>query len=148
MGSSFAEREYMLAPVIDRGYARLGPDNATLVRAHEARRRGGQGGTRPRSSTSTAGRRRSSRRRPRRLELTADATSLRVREGTGGMQTLDDDDKANIEQTIDDEVLQRRDIAFRSTRSSGDGGRCRVHGRADARRARPQPIAFDLDRRR
>ena len=29
---------------------------------------------------------------------TADATSLRVREGTGGMQALGDDDKANIER--------------------------------------------------
>ena len=31
------------------------------------------------------------------------------------MQALGDDDKANIEQTIDDEVLKRTDIAFRST---------------------------------
>ena len=57
---------------------------------------------------------------PAAAELVADATSLRVREGTGGMKALDDDDKANIHQTIDDEVLQRRDIAFRST--SVDGG--------------------------
>ena len=40
------------------------------------------------------------------IELDADATSLRVREGTGGMQALGDDDKASIEQTIDDEVLE------------------------------------------
>ena len=39
------------------------------------------------------------------LALDADATSLRVREGTGGMKSLDDDDLANIETTIDDEVL-------------------------------------------
>ena len=44
------------------------------------------------------------------LVLDADATSLRVREGTGGMQALDDDDKANIEQTIDDEILQGQAI--------------------------------------
>ena len=49
------------------------------------------------------------------LVLEADATSLRVREGTGGMQALGDDDKASIEQTIDDEVLKRQGIAFRST---------------------------------
>lgn len=48
-------------------------------------------------------------------ELAADATSLRVQEGSGGMKALDDGDKANIHQTIDDEVLQRRDITFRST---------------------------------
>ena len=47
--------------------------------------------------------------------LDADAASLRVREGTGGMQALGDDDKANIQQTIDDEVLKRQGIAFRST---------------------------------
>ncbi len=39
------------------------------------------------------------------MELTADATSLRVVEGTGGMQALGDDDVANIHQTIDDEIL-------------------------------------------
>jgi len=52
---------------------------------------------------------------PAAAELSADATSLRVQKGTGGMKALDDEDKANIHQTIDDEVLERRDIAFRST---------------------------------
>ena len=49
------------------------------------------------------------------LELSADPTSLRVREGTGGFQALVDEDIENIQQTIDDEVLKRREIAFRST---------------------------------
>ena len=31
------------------------------------------------------------------------------------MQSLGDEDMANIHQTIDDEVLERQDIAFRST---------------------------------
>ena len=31
------------------------------------------------------------------------------------MQALDDDDKANIDQTIHDEVLKRQDVTFRST---------------------------------
>ena len=52
---------------------------------------------------------------PTAAELAADATSLRVQKGTGGMKALDEDDKANIHQTIDDEVLRRRDIKFRST---------------------------------
>ena len=47
------------------------------------------------------------------LELDVDAASLRVLEGTGGMQALGDDDKANIEKTIDDEVLKRKAITFR-----------------------------------
>ena len=49
------------------------------------------------------------------MELTADATSLRVIEGTGGIQALGDEDVASIHQTIDDEVLKRQDISFRST---------------------------------
>jgi polyisoprenoid-binding protein YceI len=63
------------------------------------------------------------------MELTADATSLRVVEGTGGMQALSDDDTANIHDTIDAEVLMGRDITFRSTRvQAGDEGRMHVEG--------------------
>jgi di/tripeptidase len=39
------------------------------------------------------------------MSLTADPRSLRVLEGTGGMTTLGDDDKAGIAQSIDEEVL-------------------------------------------
>jgi polyisoprenoid-binding protein YceI len=80
------------------------------------------------------------------IALTADARSLRVREGTGGMTALDDDDKANIEQTIDDEVLEGGTIEFRSNRvePAADGGRVRVEGDLDLRGAR-RPVAFDLD---
>ena len=49
------------------------------------------------------------------MELSADAASLRVVKGTGGMQALREDDVDNIEQTINDEVLMRQDIRFRST---------------------------------
>ena len=56
-------------------------------------------------------------------ELKADATSLRVQKGTGGMQALGDEDKDNIHQTIDDEVLKREDIVFRSTRGGERGER-------------------------
>ena len=79
------------------------------------------------------------------VELQADASSLRVRKGSGGMQALGDDDKENIRTTIDDEVLKRRDIAFRSTRVQGpaDDGRIGVEGEltlvGDTR-----PITFDL----
>ena len=57
------------------------------------------------------------------LELTADPNSLRVREGSGGMQSLGEDDKANIAQTIKDEVLKGLEIVFRSrsVESAGDG---------------------------
>ncbi len=78
-------------------------------------------------------------------ELTADAGSLRVRKGTGGMQALGDDDKANIHQTIDDEVLKRQDIVFRSTRvqSAADGSRLSVEGDLTLV-GTTQPITFDL----
>jgi polyisoprenoid-binding protein YceI len=79
------------------------------------------------------------------IELDADPTSLRVREGTGGMQKLDAGDMDNIRQTIDDEVLERRAIAFRSTdvRPSADGSGLTVDGEltlGDASR----PLSFDL----
>jgi polyisoprenoid-binding protein YceI len=66
------------------------------------------------------------------VALEADAASLRVREGKGGMQGLDEDDKTSIRQTIDDEVLKCIGIEFRSTRVQVD---------ADGN---THPIAFDL----
>jgi polyisoprenoid-binding protein YceI len=77
------------------------------------------------------------------IELSADATSLRVREGTGGMQALGDDDKANIEQTIDDDVLKRRDISFRSTHVDVAADALAVQGELTLFGA-TRPLAFDL----
>jgi hypothetical protein len=77
------------------------------------------------------------------LALDADATSLRVREGTGGMKALDADDLANIETTIDDEVLLRRDIRFRSTRVERTDGGLGVQGDLTLA-GTTRPIAFDL----
>jgi polyisoprenoid-binding protein YceI len=79
------------------------------------------------------------------IVLDADATSLRVREGTGGMQALGDDDKASIQQTIDDEVLKRQDIEFRSTavQTAADGSRISVHGELTLL-GKSCPIAFDV----
>jgi polyisoprenoid-binding protein YceI len=59
-----------------------------------------------------------------RVSLTADSSSLRVLDGKGGLMPLGDDDKDNIRQTIDDEVLRRTAIEFRSTaaRGAGDDG--------------------------
>ena len=77
------------------------------------------------------------------MELRADATSLRVQRGTGGVQALGDDDKANIQQTIDDEVLRRQDIVFRSTRVEQRGSALRVGGDLTLA-GTTRPIAFDL----
>jgi len=58
-----------------------------------------------------------------RLALDVDGGSLRVVEGTGGMKALTDSDKADISQTIDDEILKREPIVFSSTQvHPGDGG--------------------------
>ena len=77
------------------------------------------------------------------LVLDADATSLRVRSGTGGMQALGDDDKASIEQTIDDDVLHRQGITFRSTAVQADGNRLSVEGELTLV-GTVRPIAFEL----
>jgi polyisoprenoid-binding protein YceI len=78
-----------------------------------------------------------------RVELDADGTSLHVREGTGGMQALDDDDRASIRQTIDEDVLKRQGITFRSTsvQPAGDG----LHVQGDLTLVgQTRPIAFDI----
>jgi YceI-like domain len=79
------------------------------------------------------------------LELEADATSLRVIEGTGGAFELGEDDVANIQQTIDDEVLVTQGIEFRSTgvREEGDG-RLGVEGELTIV-GTTKPIAFELE---
>jgi polyisoprenoid-binding protein YceI len=73
------------------------------------------------------------------VTLTADPRSLRVLEGTGGIQSLDDDDKAGIEQTIDEEVLKGDPIEFRST--SVDGSR--VEGELELA-GETRPVGFEL----
>ena len=80
---------------------------------------------------------------PDRIELTADATSLRVREATGGMTPLDDGDRANVETTIDDEVLKREPIVFRSTQVDETPAGLRVQGELTLV-GRTAPIAFDV----
>jgi len=76
-------------------------------------------------------------------ELAADAASLRVHKGTGGMQSLGDEDKDNIRQTIDDDVLKKQNITFRSTSISGDDGHYRVDGELTLA-SRTEPVSFDL----
>ena len=77
------------------------------------------------------------------IELSADATSLRVREGKGGIQSLGENDKASIQQTIDDDVLKGRAISFRSTAVTGADDGLSVHGELTLAGA-TRPLAFDL----
>jgi polyisoprenoid-binding protein YceI len=79
------------------------------------------------------------------VTLSADPRSMRVREGSGGMTSLGDDDKANIEQTIDDEVLKGSAIEFRSSavQAGPDAGRLAVSGELELG-GRHAPISFEL----
>ncbi|HVI18922.1 MAG TPA: YceI family protein [Gaiellales bacterium] len=62
------------------------------------------------------------------IEVSADGGSLRVQEGSGGVQTLSDDQKAEIEQTVDNEVLKGEQIRFESTSVRADGDGLMVEG--------------------
>jgi polyisoprenoid-binding protein YceI len=78
-----------------------------------------------------------------RVELTADGGSLQVVEGTGGLQSLGDDDVASIEQTVDEEVLRRQQVSFRSTRVVVSEGGLQVEGELTLV-GTTRPLAFDV----
>jgi hypothetical protein len=78
------------------------------------------------------------------MELTADARSLRVVDGSGGMSSLGEEDKAGIAQTIDEEVLKGTAITFRSTSLETSGSRLEVRGELELMRFR-RPIEFALN---
>jgi polyisoprenoid-binding protein YceI len=77
------------------------------------------------------------------LSLTADSHSLRVLEGSGGIQALGEDDIDNIRQTIDSDVLKGTVIAFRSGRVTGDGEGLTVDGELELSGA-TRPLSFTL----
>jgi polyisoprenoid-binding protein YceI len=64
------------------------------------------------------------------LDLAADAGSLRVQEGSGGLRPLSGEDKRAIHRNIAEEVLLGRRIEFRSTtvETGPADGRVRVSG--------------------
>jgi polyisoprenoid-binding protein YceI len=75
--------------------------------------------------------------------LTVDSTSFRVLEGHGGVQKLDDEDMRGIEQTIDEEVLLKREIKFESTDVQLEGDRLTMTGDLTLMES-TQPITFEL----
>jgi polyisoprenoid-binding protein YceI len=77
------------------------------------------------------------------LALEVDGASLRVLEGTGGVQSLGDDDKAEIEQTIDKDVLKRQEITFHSTSAAPAGEGVHVEGDLTLL-GQTRPLAFDV----
>jgi polyisoprenoid-binding protein YceI len=78
-----------------------------------------------------------------RVEVAADGGSLTVLEGTGGIQSLDEDDKQNIQQTIDDEVLHRTRITFRSSSVTPTPAGLHVEGELSLL-DRTHALAFDV----
>src|SRR3954447_18896298 len=77
------------------------------------------------------------------IALDVDGSSLRVQEGSGGMQALQDEDKENIHQTIDDEVLRRAPIEFRASRVEVAGAGLQV-GADLTLTGETRSLAFDL----
>jgi hypothetical protein len=76
-------------------------------------------------------------------ELTADATSMRVVGGSGGISPLGDEEKAGIAQTIDEEVLKGTPIVFRSGDVRRDGDRIEVAGELELS-GTTRPLTFAL----
>ena len=64
-------------------------------------------------------------------------------EGTGGMQSLGDDDKAGIAQTIVEEVLKGNAIEFRSRKVLAGDGVYHVVGELELAEV-TEPLEFDL----
>jgi polyisoprenoid-binding protein YceI len=78
------------------------------------------------------------------LTLTADSRSLRVLEGTGGLKSLSESDKADIKKTIDKDVLKGEPIEFRSSEvQDAPGGGLSVRGELSLNR-KQAPVAFEL----
>jgi polyisoprenoid-binding protein YceI len=79
------------------------------------------------------------------LALSANSRSLHVLAGTGGMQKLGDDERANIDTTIDDEVFKGSEITFTSTGAHGVDGTDDVHVHGDLTLfGKTAPAAFTL----
>jgi polyisoprenoid-binding protein YceI len=77
------------------------------------------------------------------IELSADPTSLKVLEGKGGMQALDDDGKADILKSIDKDVLKKKAISFRSTSVEQSNSGLAVKGDLELV-GKTAPVEFDL----
>jgi polyisoprenoid-binding protein YceI len=77
------------------------------------------------------------------MSLSADAGSLVVLEGTGGIQALGDDDKASIKETIHNDVLKGCPIEFRSTNVTRGDGSLNVAGELELFGSK-QPLSFHL----
>ncbi len=77
------------------------------------------------------------------LALSADPSSLKVREGKGGMQALKDDDKEDIHKTIDKDLLKKKNITFTSSSVEPSGDGLTISGDLELS-GKTKPITFDV----
>jgi hypothetical protein len=116
---------------IQPGAHTFGPDNATL------RVKTGRSGAAAKAGHDLV------------LEVTSwEATldvgdSLKVVEGKGGMQALDDDGKADILKSIDKDVLKKKAIQFRSTSVDQRDGGLAVDGELELA-GKTAPVQFEV----
>jgi hypothetical protein len=83
---------------------------------------------------------------PDEVTLTADARSFRVVSGSGGISPLGADEKRGIAQTIDEEVLEGGNIAYRSSAVTAREDGYDVDGELDLLGvSRPLSLALQLD---
>jgi polyisoprenoid-binding protein YceI len=80
---------------------------------------------------------------PEAVSLTADARSMRVVTGSGGISPLGDEEKAGISRTIDEDVLEGGTIAYRSSAVTAREGGYDVEGELDLLGVK-RPLAFTL----
>jgi polyisoprenoid-binding protein YceI len=76
--------------------------------------------------------------------LEADSSSLEVREGNNGVKPLSDKDRGEIRKTIDEKVLRKQPIRFRSTSMQPNGSGYAVQGELSIG-DQTRPVAFDLE---
>jgi polyisoprenoid-binding protein YceI len=127
---------------IQAGTYQLGPDNADL------RVKTGRGGAAAKAghdltigvtswnATLTVGDSSS-------LELNADSSSLEVLAGEGGVNKLGDDDKTDIKKSIDNDILKKKDIQFRSSEITTTDTGLKVDGELTLV-GNSQPASFDV----
>ena len=77
------------------------------------------------------------------LIFTADSGSLEVREGHNGAKALSDKDRVEIRKNIDNKVLRKQPIGFRSTSISNGGPTLDVEGELTIG-STTRPVSFEL----
>ncbi len=81
------------------------------------------------------------------VNLSADAGSLVVRDGHGGIQALGEDDKSSIKQTIAEDIFKGGgtiDFHSSNVEPSENGGPLHVNGELDLL-GKSNPLTFDLE---